>query len=191
MTVFWFPVSEKWGHFLGIEDEVQQIFFIIDTFKNVKNNPPIGPLIKIRGSKMILAEQALRWAQRKFNLVQFWLRNLTFKMSFFSFFEKVEKWPFCFADFTMKTQFPEKMEYTTRKPMENATKLSTQIFDFRNFVTEIFHHTVPYYKKTIFRFYDKNLRFRRSLNKPSQLLKGSTDFQYQYVKIKGIKARKV
>ena len=46
------------------------------------------------------------------------------------FSEKVEKWPFCFADFTMKTQFPEKMEYTMRKPMENATKLSTQIFDF-------------------------------------------------------------
>ena len=57
------------GHFLGIEDELQQIFFIIDTFENVQNNPHIGPLIKIRGSKMILAEQALRWAQRKFYLM--------------------------------------------------------------------------------------------------------------------------
>ena len=41
----------------------------------------------------------------------------------------------------------------------------------------------------IFRFYDKNLWFRRSWNKPSQIINGSTDFQYQYVKIKRIKAR--
>ena len=82
------------GHFLGIEDELQQIFFIIDTFENVQNNPHIGPLIKIRGSKMILAEQALRWAQRKFYLMQFWLRNLrnlTFKIGLFSVFSKKSK----------------------------------------------------------------------------------------------------
>ena len=53
-------VRSSWEHFLGIEDELQQFFFIIDTFENVQNNPHIGPLIKIRGSKMILAEQALR-----------------------------------------------------------------------------------------------------------------------------------
>ena len=74
-------------------------------------------------------------------------------------------------------------------PMENPRKLSSQIFDFRNFVTEIFHHNVPYLKKNIYRFYDKNLRFRRSLKKPSQLLNGSTDFKYQYVKIKSTKTR--
>ncbi len=84
-------VRFSWGHFLGIEDELQQKIFIIDTFQNVQNNPHIGPLIKIRGSKMILAEQALRWAQRKFYLMQFWLRNLTFKIGFFSVFSKKSK----------------------------------------------------------------------------------------------------
>ena len=68
------------------------------------------------------------------------------------------------------------------KPTENHIKLSSQTFEF--FTTQFL-----IIKKTIFRFYDKNLRFRRSLNKPSQLLKGSTDFQYQYVKIKTIKVR--
>ena len=38
--------------------------------------------------------------------------------------------------------------------------------------------------------FPQNLQFRRSLKKPSQLLHGLTDFQYQYVKIKMIKARK-
>ena len=37
--------------------------------------------------------------------------------------------------------------------------------------------------------FPQNLQFRRSLKKPSQLLNGSTDFQYQYVKIKSMKAR--
>ena len=45
-------------------------------------------------------------------------------------------------------------------------------------------------KKLIFPFYDKNLWFLRSLKKPSQLLNGLTDFQYQNVKIKRIKAQK-
>ena len=44
-------------------------------------------------------------------------------------------------------------------------------------------------KKNIFRFYDKNLRFRRSLKKPSQLLNSSTDLKYQYFKIRSTKAR--
>ena len=35
----------------------------------------------------------------------------------------------------------------------------------------------------------QNFRFQRSLKKPSQLLNGSTDFQYQYIKIKNMKAR--
>ena len=55
---FMYPRSED--TFQALKTRYNNFFFIIDTFKNVKNNPPIGPLIKIRGSKMILAEQALR-----------------------------------------------------------------------------------------------------------------------------------
>ena len=38
----------------------------------------------------------------------------------------------------MKTPTTEKTEYTIVLPVENPTKLSTQIFDFWNFVTQIF-----------------------------------------------------
>ena len=78
-------------------------------------NDPRGTGIKM-SSKKILFDAVL--------IEKFDVQNRLF----FSFFQKVEKWPFCFADFTMKTASPEKMEYTTRKPMENPTKLSTQIF---------------------------------------------------------------
>ena len=53
-----------------------------------------------------------------------------------------QKCPFCFANFSMKTRSTEKMKYTTTKPTENPSKLSSQIFNFWNFVTEIFCHKV-------------------------------------------------
>ena len=84
------------------------IFFIIDTFENVLNNPHIGPLIKIRGSKMIPTEQALRWAQRKFYLMQFWLRNLTFKVGFFQFFRKSWNVAILFCRFHHENTIPGK-----------------------------------------------------------------------------------
>jgi len=39
----------------------------------------------------------------------------------------------------------EKTEYTTTKPTENARKLSSQIFDFQTFVTEIFRFKVSHF----------------------------------------------
>ena len=49
-----------------------------------------------------------------------------------------KKCPFCFANFSKKTWSTEKIEYTTTKPTENPSKLSSQFFHFWNFVTEIF-----------------------------------------------------
>ena len=131
-TVFWFPVSEKWGQFLGIKDELHQIFFIIITFENVKNNPHIGPLIKIRGSKMILAEQALRWAQRKFYLMQFWLRILTFKIDFFSVFSKKSKSGHFVLQISPWKQYPQKKWSTPRESqckMQQNCRLRFLIFE--------------------------------------------------------------
>ena len=45
----------------------------------------------------------------------------------------------------MKTPPREKMEYTTMKGTENARKLSSQIFDFQTFVTEIFCFKVRHF----------------------------------------------
>ena len=178
------------GHFLGIEDELQQICFIIDTFENVQNNPHIGPLIKIRGSKMILAEQALRWAQRKFYLMQFWLRNLTFKVGFFQFFRKSWKFAILFCRFHHENTIPRKNGVHHEKANGKCNKTVDSDFWFLKLCHRDFSPQCSLLlKKNIFRFYDKNLRFRRSLKKPSQLLNGSTDFQYQYVKIKSTKAR--
>ena len=58
--------------------------------------------------------------------------------------QKVKKWQFWFANFSMKKVFTEKMEYTMTKPTENPSKLSTQIFNFWKFVTEIFNHKIPF-----------------------------------------------
>ena len=169
------------GHFLGIEDELQQIFFIMDTFENVQNNPHIGPLIKIRGSKMILAEQALRWAQRKFYLMQFWLRNLTFKIGFFQSFPKSRKVAILFCRFHHENSIPRKNGVHHEKANVKCNKTVDSDFWFSKLCHRDFSTTKFLIIKTIyiFRFYDKNLRFRRSLKKPSQLLNGSTDFKYQ------------
>ena len=56
--------------------------------------------------------------------------------------EYLKKWSFCFANFSTKTRSTEKIEYTATKPTENTSDLSSQIFDFGNFVTEIFCHKV-------------------------------------------------
>ena len=53
---------------------------------------------------------------------------------FFSFFPK-----------TMKIEPTEKMDYIMTRPTVNPSKLSSQIFEFWNFVTEIFHHKIPNY----------------------------------------------
>jgi len=45
----------------------------------------------------------------------------------------------------MKMASTEKMKYTTTKATENARKLSSQIFDFRTFVTEIFRFKVGHF----------------------------------------------
>ena len=57
-------------------------------------------------------------------------------------FQKVEKWPFWFANFSIEKVSTEKMKYTMKKLMENPLKLSTQIVYFWNFVTEIFNHKI-------------------------------------------------
>ena len=96
------------------------------------------PLMKVRGSKMILSEGPRRWDHWKIRgcllagEIRHWIT------AFFGFSQKVKKWPFCFANFSLKTASTDKMEYTTMKPMKNTSKLSSHIFDFRNYVTEIF-----------------------------------------------------
>ena len=55
-----------------------------------------------------------------------------------SFYEKPKNGQFRFANISMKEMATEKTKYTMTTATENATKLSLQIFDFQNFVTEIF-----------------------------------------------------
>ena len=43
----------------------------------------------------------------------------------------------------MKIESTEKMKYIMMELAKNILKLSSQIFDFRNFITEIFCHKVP------------------------------------------------
>ena len=70
-------------------------------------------------------------------------RNLQNKMDTFCYFESsIHFASFCFANFSMNIMFTEKMRYTTTSATENPSKLSLQIFDFWNFVTEIFRHKV-------------------------------------------------
>ena len=61
------------------------------------------------------------------------------KRPFFDFFENLQDWRFSSGNFSVKTAPTEKMEYTTTKPTKNARKLSSQIFDFRTFVSLYFH----------------------------------------------------
>ena len=46
------------------------------------------------------------------------------------YLQKVEKCPICSVNFSVKTRSTEKIEYTTTKPTENTSELSSQIFDF-------------------------------------------------------------
>jgi len=62
-----------------------------------------------------------------------------------NFDENCENGQFCFSHISMKTAPTEKTEYTTTKPTENARKLSSQIFDFQTFVTEIFRFKVGHF----------------------------------------------
>ena len=57
---------------------------------------------------------------------------------FLSFYEKPKNGQFRFANISMKEMATEKTKYTMTTATKNATKLSLQIFDFQNFVTEIF-----------------------------------------------------
>ena len=125
-------------------------FFIIDTFKNVKNNPPIGPLIKIRGSKMILAEQALRWAQRKFYLMQFWLRNLTFKVGFFQFFRKSWKVAILFCRFHHENSIPRKNRVNHEKANVKCNKTVDSDFWFSKLCHRDFSPQCSLFWKKIF-----------------------------------------
>ena len=61
------------------------------------------------------------------------------------FDENCENGRFCFSHISMKTAPTEKTGYTTTKPTENARKLSSQNFDFRTFVTEIFRFKVSHF----------------------------------------------
>ena len=97
---------------------------------------------KIIVFKLKLYNSITRWAYTRQLLRG---QNLLFKVAFFCFFKKLEKSTFCFANISMRKASTEKTEYTTVMPTENPRKLSSQIFDFRNFVTEIFRHKVPYY----------------------------------------------
>ena len=57
----------------------------------------------------------------------------------------------------MITAPTEKTEYTTTKPTENARKLSSQIFVFQTFVTEIFRFKVSHF--SFFLKFPKNANF--------------------------------
>ena len=128
---FLYPRSED--TFWALKTSYNKKIFIIDTFQNVQNNPHIGPLIKIRGSKMILAEQALRWAQRKSYLMQFWLRNLTFKIVFFQFFPKSRKVAILFCRFHHENTIPRKNGVHHEKANGKCNKTVDSDFWFSNY----------------------------------------------------------
>ena len=74
---------------------------------------------------------ASSWCTPFFLQTMFSWRNLQNKMDTFCYFESsIHFASFCFANFSMKTRSTEKMEYTTTKPTENPSKLSSQFFLF-------------------------------------------------------------
>ena len=79
---------------------------------------------------MILAEQALRWAQRKFYLMLFWLRNLTFKIVFFQFFPKSRKVAILFCRFHHENSIPRKNEVHHKKANGKSNKTVDSDFWF-------------------------------------------------------------
>ena len=83
---------------------------------------------------------ALSWCIQFFLSTLFSWRNLQNKMD--TYLLRYSSWylkkcPFCFVNFSVKTRSTEKVKYSTTKPTENTTELSSQIFDFWNFATEI------------------------------------------------------
>ena len=82
---------------------------------------------------MILAEQAIRWAQRKFYLMQFWLRNLTFKIVFFQFFPKSRKVAILFCRFHHENSIPRKNGVHHEKANGKSNKTVDSDFSFSKF----------------------------------------------------------
>ena len=78
------------------------------------------------------------WCTLFFLSKHFSWRKSRNKITCFDFFEKSRKRRFCFAIFSMKNASTEKTKYTTTKSMEKRIKCTSPIFNFRNFVTEIF-----------------------------------------------------
>ena len=75
--------------------------------------------------------------------------------AFFGFFQKSQNRRFCFAIFSMKNASTEKTKYTTTESTEKRIKCTSPIFNFRNFVTEIF---AKYFQK--FSIFWKNKKRR-------------------------------
>ena len=115
---------------------------------------------------MILAEQALRWAQRKFYLMQFWLRNLTFKVGFFQFFRKSRKVAILFCRFHHENSIPRKNGVHHEKANGKSNKTVDSDFSFSKFchrdfspqssillkkkwssVSEVFKETIAAFKR--------------------------------------------
>ena len=67
------------------------------------------------------------------------------KRPFLDFFENFQNRQFWSSNFSMKTAPTEKTECTMTKATENGKKLSSQIFNFQTFVTEIFRFKVSHF----------------------------------------------
>ena len=154
----------------------QSSYWASDKNTGVQNDPR-GTGIKM-SSKKILFDAVL--------IEKFDVQN-----RLFSVFSKKSKSGHFVLQISPWKQYPQKKWSTPRESqwkIQQNCRLRFLIFETlsQRFFTTKFLIIKKIY---IFRFYDKNLRFRRSLKKPSQLLNGSTDFQYQYVKIKSMKTR--
>ena len=73
-----------------------------------------------------------------------WCKFCRTKSPFFEFFENFQNWQFWLMNFSKKAVPTEKTKYTMMTARENPTNLSSQIFDFWTFVTEIFRFKVRY-----------------------------------------------
>ena len=71
-----------------------------------------------------------------------WCKFCRTKSPFFEFFENFQNWQFWLMNFSKKAVPTEKTKYTMMTARENPTHLSSQIFDFWTFVTEIFRFKV-------------------------------------------------
>ena len=104
-----------------------------------------SPRSKFRGSKRT-ARRGQEDGEKK--MENFFFKGPNFSVEkgpFFYFLENFQKMQFWSANFSVKTAPREKTEYTTTKGTENARKLSSQIFYFQTFVTEIFGFKVCHF----------------------------------------------